>query len=246
MDTASPVRCMKGETSALFLRIRPTMDRPNVPRSVSLRIALASVAAVFVACGPPPLVPLPADLAPLDEENEAPLPSLDAPETFNTVSAHEGDFDWAHGRGYIARPIAYVWNALQDPEVLVDRRMVSEWAVKKDIDPTRSASWSVSNIVHDIFTVNFVIEWRLDTNGGDAVSPDVVAGRARKVAGTSFISLLDDSVVLRAVDDDLTLVELIRHSKTINTGEKENERYIRDVYDTLRERAHGRAFPIWN
>lgn len=222
------------------------MDRLNVSSSVVARLAVSSLIALLAACGPPPLAPLPADLLPLDEINEAPLPSPGYPEEFNTAMDTEGDYDWAHGRGYISRPIAYVWNALQDPEVLLDRRFVAKWDVIKDIDPTRAASWRVHSVVHNILTIDFDVEWRIDTSGGTDASPEAVAGRARKVGGTTFISLLDDSVVLRAVDDDVTLVELIRHTKTFNTGAKENERYIRDIYETLRERAHGRAFPVWN
>lgn len=222
------------------------MDRSSVCSSRPLRVALSSLVAGLVACGPPPLAPLPADLQPLDEVNEAPLPSPDYPEEFNTVGGREGDFDWAHGRGYIARPISHVWNALRDPDALVDRREVDEWTVKKDIDPTRAASWRVHNVVHAVFKVDYDVEWHLDTSGGTDASPEAVAGRGRKVDGTVFITTLDDSVVLRAVNDDVTLVELMRHSKTLQTTDEHNKQYIQDVYETLRERAHGRAFPIWN
>lgn len=216
------------------------MFRPTHALSLVLFVA---------ACGAPP-VELPADLVPLDEVNEAPLPGPDGddeyPEAFNTATGDEGDYHWAHGRGYVRRPMAQVWNALQDPEVTIDRRRVHEWEVTKDIHETRAASWRVKNTVHEYgFTVDFTTEWNLDFRGGTAESPEAVAGRAVKIAGTTFISLLEDSIVLRAVDDDVTLVELIRHSETFNTGEAENRQYIQDVYETLRERAWGRAFPVW-
>lgn len=225
------------------------MEPSTAHKDLGRYLAACSLVWAIVACGPPPLPPLPADLAPLDEVNEAPLPAPGYPEEFNTVSVSEVDFDWAHGRGYIERPISRVWNALQDPDVLVDRRFVAKWDVLKGIDPTRAASWRVRSVVHDILTIDFDVEWRLDAVGGSTRSPEEVAGRARKVAGSTFINQLDDSVILRAVDDGVTLVELMRHSKTFNSGKrgrKENEQYLRDIYETLRERAHGRAFPVWN
>lgn len=210
---------------------------------------LAACVAVLGACGPDAPPPLPADLVPLDAVNQAPLPEpteeFEYPEAFNTTTGDEGDYHWAHGRGYVRRPMAQVWNALRDPEVLIDRRHVHEWSVTKDIDKTRAASWRAHNIVHDVLTVDFDSEWRLDTSGGTDESPEAVAGRGVKVAGTTFITLLDDSVVLRVVEEDVTLVELIRHADTLNTGEAENEQYVKDVYETLRERAWGRAFPVW-
>lgn len=219
------------------------MERTSGPLFSALSLVL-----LLAACGAP--AELPADLAPLDEVNLAPLPGADDdvefPEAFNTVSGDAGDYHWAHGRGYVRRPMAHVWNALQDPEVTIDRRQVDEWEVKKDVNPARKASWTVKNTVHHkLATVEFVAEWNVDFSGGTAESPELVAGRAQKIAGTIFIEMLEDSVVLRAVDDDVTLVELIRHSETFNTGEAENVQYLQDVYETLRERAWGRAFPIW-
>lgn len=211
--------------------------------------AALSLTLLLTACGAPP-VELPADLVPLDEVNQAPLPApdgdVDYPEGFNVVGDDEGDYHWAHGRGYVRRPMAHVWNALQDPEVTIDRRRVHSWEITKGVIPSRAASWRAKNTVHEYgFTVDFTSEWNVDISGGTTESPEAVAGRAKKIAGTSFIYLLEDSIVLRAVEDDVTLVELIRHSDTLNTGEAENMQYVKDVYETLRERAWGRAFPVW-
>lgn len=220
------------------------MQRTSCAQSAALSLTL-----LLTACGAPP-VELPPDLVPLDEVNQAPLPGpegdVDYPEAFNVVGGDERDYHWAHGRGYVRRPMANVWNALQDPEVTIDRRQVHEWEVKQGINPSRAASWTVKHTVHHrLATIEFVAEWNLDFRGGTPESPEVVAGRAAKIAGTPFISRLEDSIVLRAVDDDVTLVELIRHSETFNTGEAENQQYLTDVYETLRERAWGRAFPVW-
>ena len=210
---------------------------------------LALSCLVAAACGPGGPAALPSTLGPLDETNLAPLPTaedgLEHPEKANTTTGDEGDHKWAHLRGYVRRPIASVWAALRDPEVTVDRRRVHEYSFERDIDPAFPVSWRTHNVVHDVLTVDFHAEWRLSTSEGSFESPEAVAGRGRKTAGTSFISLLEDSIVLRRVADDVTRVEIIRHSDTLNTGEAEDELYVRDFYESLRERAHGRDLPVW-
>lgn len=219
--------------------------QPPTTRLLPLTLVLAVAGCNFG--GPPPL---PADLVPLDEVNEAPLPEPAGgsrhPEAFNTVGDRTIDFDQAHGRGYIHQPLRRVWTAVQDPDVFVDRRRVSEWRVQVNEDSAWAANWRTKVIVRDIMTVEFETEWRLDTSGGTPADPGAVAGRGAKVAGTSFISLLEDSIVLLPVDDDVTQIELIRHSKTFNTGPEENEQFIQDLYETIKERAHGRAYPVFN
>ena len=218
------------------------------------RLSLAPVAATAVllilsACGPDALAPLPADLAPLDETNLASLPpaegDVEHPEAANTQMGDEGDHKWAHLRGYIRLPIATVWAMLRDPEVTVDRRRVHEWTFTRDVDASFPVSWRTHNVVHDVVTVDFDSEWRLATSEGSFESPEAVAGRGRKTEGTPFISLLEDSVVLRRIADDVTQVELIRHSDTLDTDEFDDEQYLKDFYETLRERAHGRPLPVW-
>jgi hypothetical protein len=199
------------------------------------------------ACGPHEVL-FPADLEPL-EPNEAPMPADPAggrpPEVVNVLTVSTaGDFDSVHARGVIHQPIAKVLAALEEADPVVDRRRVTEWSVARDVLEDAESSFKVRNVVQDLVTVEFDSVWRLGTVDGEPDEPVVVAARG-SVSGTRFITLIEDSVVLRRLDERTTLVESVRQIRSFNVGAPEAELYLRDAWESLKARAHGRPLPLW-
>lgn len=209
---------------------------------------LALLIALCAACDGTVTPTFPPGLEPF-VENQAPWPAAQGDDTTPEAVATElgfGDgYEFAHARGWIHAPIGAVWNAIQEPDTTVDRRRTTSWTVERNIDPAFAVSWRTSHVVEDVFTVTFDTEWRQALTAGAMDAPEAVAGRAAKVSGTSFIDLLEDSVVLTRVTDDVTAVELERHLQTASAGKTEAELYVRDFFESMKERAHGRPLPVW-
>src|SRR5690606_15028493 len=96
-----------------------------------------------------------------------------------------------HARGYVHAPLAETRAALEDPEVGVDRREVSEWGVELGVEPEYEVSYVVHTIVHDIVTVEYALTWRHGSAGEAAA-----AVRWQKTEGSSLIQRLEGSIVL--------------------------------------------------
>ena len=210
----------------------------------SLAVALTLI---LTSCGdapsqfPPGLAPLAPDTAP----EPTPVAGDKTPERLSTVSDSGGDYDEAFARGYIHAPIATVFAALQEPPTVIDRRNVDAFTITKNVEPGYEVSFRVHNVVHDIVTVTFDITWREGVVAGSKSAPQVVAARAAKTAGTSYISLLEVSVVLTAVSDSVTRVELVEQIQSATDSADTIEQYLKDLYASLLAKSHGHPLPTY-
>lgn len=182
----------------------------------------------------------PAGLGPL-EENQAPWPAGDAPEALAVVSGERDGYAWAHARGWVHASVAETWAALQDPAVAVDRRRVDEWTVT-GLAPTWDVAFLIHNVVHDVVTVEFDVEWQHGVVAGDTEAPEAVGARFDKTGGTEFIERMQGSVIL-VEDGDVTAVELQEHLEAILTGVEEVENYLLDLHADLVARVHDEPLP---
>jgi hypothetical protein len=223
------------------------MDRGTArpPRSVLLSILAAlSVPACF---GEDSTI-FPSGLEPL-EESRAPAPSTaddPTPELLSVVSGEGREFGWAHARGFVRRDLATTWAALRTPEVTVDRRQVAEWSVVPDTEPEYPFSYAVDNVVKNIVTVRFRVGWRHGPAEGTVDAPEVVAARWQKTEGTVLISILRGSIVAREVAEGVTELAMVEHIEAASGGVSQIETYLRDLFESVRARAHGRPLPTYD
>ncbi len=177
----------------------------------------------------------PPGLEPLEENRAAPPVSQD--ETYPQVLSFArgtGDFDWVHARGYVHAPISRTWEALRDIDVCVDDGRVNDWSVTYDVEDGYDYSYRIHNVSEDIITVEFDITWRHGAVEGTIDDPELVAIRYKKTNGTEFIDLLEGSIVLTPVEDDVTALDMVEHLDAAAGGTPEIEAYFDDVFsDTL-------------
>ena len=217
-----------------------------------LRLFLAAGALAFISgCFGNEATVFPPGLDPVEAENKAPPPPPVGTNLYPEVVGMvwgvgllpDGEeYDWLHGRGYVRASPSRVWDALREPAVAADRRQVDEWSVELNAEDGEGIDFSflLKNRVEAIITVNFDVTWRLGIVEGDADDPEVIAARYQKTFGTVLISLLQGSVVVRKLDDELVEIEYIEHISAAASGEEELKTYITDLHADIVDFAHGR------
>lgn len=192
----------------------------------------------------------PPGLEPLDEVHMAELPeSLPSdpyPEVLSMVDGEVDDYHWVHATTYVKAPIAKVYEAVRQPEVNVDRRRVDAWNVKEDdLEPEYEYSHRLYSRVDDIITVEYDVDWRfgsMSESEGELVG---VRARWQKVWGSEVIGLLRGSVELEAIDEETTVLRVIKHLDALQ-GRGENARvYVSDFVSDVHHYSHGEALPSY-
>ncbi|MEQ1565466.1 MAG: hypothetical protein ABMA64_07505 [Myxococcota bacterium] len=200
---------------------------------------------IWLACqrGPEPALET-SDLSPLGP-NRSTWPAGEA-EEMTSVTGVEGDVTWANGLGYVHAPLEAVWDAALDPEVGVDRRVVSEWSVVDDPVEGLDASYRVTQEIPDLITVEYELWWRHERQGGSDEAPDRVVIVYDKTDGTQFIESLRGSLVLeRGADPDVTEVDLQEEIVAPRQDGTTQVAFQQDFFASLVEVAHGRPLPDW-
>ncbi|MFW5878862.1 MAG: hypothetical protein ACOCVR_03500 [Myxococcota bacterium] len=188
-------------------------------------------------------------LEPMEEENLAPYPGSDDdphPEELGVTRGEAEDYEWVHARGFVHAPTADVWEAVRDPDVLVDRRRVGEWSTIFDVDSRVPVSFVTSNVVYDVITLRFDTMWRQAHLEGSEERPVRVLARGDLSEPSMLLSVLKTSVTLEELDDDLTEIGLVRHIDAVAAGADDAEQYLRDLYESIVAVAHGRPLPRWD
>lgn len=210
---------------------------------------VASLSLGLAACGGDEVTAFSAGIEPL-EPVQAPAPAARGdvryPEAIVTVTGLAQGYEWAHGYAYVQAPLARVYEALRDPEVTTDRRRVTEFTVTLNSEPEYPYSYRVRNVVRDIVTLQFDMDWRLGPYEGTPESPTAVIGVYQKTWGSSFLSLLRGSVVARAVSPEVTSLEMVRHIRAAAAGRNDAEQYLEDCFASIVARVHGRPLPRYN
>lgn len=181
------------------------------------------------------------------EEVTAPAPAATAtdphPETLVLRSGSLDAYDWTHGRAYVHAPIARVYEALRDPDVTTDRRRVAEYSATQNTEMEYPFSYRVHNVVHDLVTIEFDMSFRLGPLAGSESVPTSVGVRYQKTFGSSFIDLIQGSVVARQVDANTTELMMVRHLKSASTTTADTEQYLQDLFASLLARVRGQPLP---
>lgn len=190
-------------------------------------------------------VPFPSRLEPL-EPNRAdwPQPTSERPDV---VSGGDSDLWWAHSRGYVLAPPAAVWAALDDPEVVVDRREVDAWEVEEGVLPEFPRSWRIHHVVNDIVTVDFDLTWAFELHAGTEEAPERVVARWDKTDGTSFIDILTGTLTIEADPQDpgRTRLSAEEHLKASLRDDETIAIYLRDLHAAIVAASHGAPLPAF-
>jgi hypothetical protein len=199
-------------------------------------LALAALALVsfsgLVGCGNE-TTPFPEGLEPLDEPAIDPPAGADCPEEFLIEGSRTHDYEVVLGRGYIQAPINEVWAAYQVPAVGADRRTSPSWSELPAEDPEgQYASTYMIRHQHPSFDVSWDVTWRHGIVEGTAEEPQLISIRWQKTEGSTLISLIEGSILLRpACGGAATDVQLAYHASAAASSLSDYERYMGDIYN---------------
>lgn len=211
-------------------------------------LPLVALSSALLGCGGNEATAFPDGLAPL-EDNTATAPVAEEgqpyPERMNALSGDRGTYEFAHARGYVHGTVAETWAALQMPEVVTDRRTVNRYTFTHDVEPGYDVSFRVHNEVDDFITVTFEITWRESAIEGPMEAPTVVAIRWQKTYGTTFITTIEGSMVLRPVDDVTTEIDAVEHIKAARDSAGQIRQYLLDVHASTVATVHGMPLPTY-
>ena len=215
-------------------------------RSVGYFIAFAVVfvtAPCKVAMAAPPMAAF--ELA---QTLKAPWPTAATaadphPEKLSILTGEEDKFEFSHARAFVHAPLIKVLEAFRKPDVVVDRRRVTEWKITEGVDRAFPFSFHTLYIIRSIVTVEMPITWRGSILKGTLTAPEVISIRGQKEGGTNFVPLLEDSITARAVDDKTTSIEFIRHAKGMRYGKKDCAQYQQDLFDSILSYVRGKPLP---
>ena len=143
-------------------------------------------------------------------------------------------------------------DALRTPEAVADRRKVDSWTVVSDAEELDECAdlpagikhcFRIDNLVEDLITVKFHVTWRFgDVQGEDGKAAGHL-GRWQKTWGSEVIELLEGSVELTAVTDDVTEVAIIEHLNAF-AGSRDNAlSYVKDYYANVLALSHNEPVP---
>lgn len=187
-------------------------------------------------------------IVPMDTAEWPPIePGAPPPENVNVALGTMGDIGYAHGRGYVDATLAETWAAMRDPDVCVDRRKVTSWTVTNDVEPGLAASYRIHNVVEALITVEFENTWRHEVTAGTPEAPAGVTATYQKTWGSSYISLLDGSVVARPTPqaENTTSLEIVQRIRATGQGPDTAGQILRDYFASVVARAHGNPLPTY-
>ena len=227
-----------------------TQSRRRIVPILAVLLGLVACLGLAAGCYGNETSPFPPGLEPAgDNVAEYPTPEGDDayPEKLTLVTGTNDSYAWANAKGYIHAPLADVWAALQDPEVVVVRRKVDKWSVTDDVEPEYEVSFRVSETVYDLITVDFQVTWREGTveRSAPAEAPTSVIAVFQKTWGSTVIESMKGSVLLKRVDDGTTAVETVEHLDALMSAEESVASYQPDLFASLKARAHGQPLPTY-
>lgn len=184
---------------------------------------------LLLACGSPTPVDFGFALSPLQDCSAPPIAGQ-----LSVVSGEDQAADrfWAHARGRVDAAPLDVWTALQDLEVIADRREVDVYGLRL-ADEAFDRAFHVDNEVNDIVTVRYELTWVHEIQAGTEAAPERVVIRWDKTDGTPFIDLLSGSIELDALDDGTTELRMVQHLRAAARDEATIEAYLADLFDDV-------------
>jgi hypothetical protein len=148
-----------------------------------------------------------------------------------------------HARAYVQAPIAQVFVAARDPQTGRDPVSshgfsVLAWAT----DPAYAFSYRTHVVVNNVVTLEWDVDWRHGIVEGTPAAPRVTASRWQKTMGSSAIEVIEGSLVLRAVEGQPNVTEVLYqyHLKAPFSSHETIVDYLTVVFGRLKDVAHQR------
>jgi hypothetical protein len=219
-------------------------------------VAFGALAATIAAsgCGTNVATTFPSGLEPWEEMNRATPPTSMTgerfPETLSvarrqwTIPGTTTRIPSVHARAFIQQPIATVFAAARDPQTGRDPTASHGFSVVAwQTDPMYAFTYRTHVIVNAVITLMWNVDWRHGVVDGTAAAPRVTASRWQKTMGSSEIEIIEGSLVLRAVDGEPNVTEVLYqyHLKAPFSSHATIEDYLAVIFGRLKDRAHGRA-----
>jgi hypothetical protein len=228
----------------------------------SARFVLAAgLCSTLFACAPK-VKPPPPDCTPLDPTNKATppdmLPDGGYPEMINIVDMNEGNglaYSWADGEGYVLAPVEKVWEALQQPGVVADRRQLETTdggyvITKSGFDKTCDWSFILQSTTNSAnLGFSYLVQWRGAHTAGSATEPTaaIVCGDLTQsgviLGGTDAMSILSDSIILTTINENVTKYAAIRHRGPLEDNGMVCHQFVQDVFNSVVAFVHGQPLP---
>ncbi|MEM9193793.1 MAG: hypothetical protein AAGF12_31750 [Myxococcota bacterium] len=219
-----------------------------------MRCVAVGIALLIVGCGGTRIDPFRG--IEILEDNEAPLPEpVDGdiyPEVLSVVSGKRG-FDWGHGRAFIKAPAADVWAAIEDPEVVMDRGRNND---RQSFELGVMPEWDLSYNIHYEVTGIISVEWTELWGGILTIIEDCRSNgdencdslpwalvKYQKVEGTTFIPLIEGTILLFETEENVTEIQLIQHLDAASSDASDIRQTFRDQYSSILARVRGEPLP---
>jgi hypothetical protein len=220
----------------------PTNRSPKA----ALTAACAAMSLAHAGCYGTEATRFPDGLEPWEENTAAlPAPTADdaCPEQLVFVRGGYMSVRSVHARACIHRPIATVWRAVRDPQTGRDSTRAGSWRVLEyETEPTYDYSYKTYLFVDDIVDVDFQLSWRHGVVEGTDELPTLTATRWQKTFGTTAISTMEGSLILRPLEGspEITVAEYQYHLASAASDHGTIEAFLAVIYGRLRDRSHGR------
>lgn len=181
------------------------------------------------------------------ETHIAPLPTAvgsDAcPETLVVARAERYDGAWnIHATACIHQPIATVWASVQTATTSRDPTTTTTFmAIEPPMPDECDGDYQTEVFVDDVVDVTFRTCWRHTVVTGTDAAPELTATRWQKVFGSTFIPVMEGSLVLEPFDGDpnITVVRYQYHLDAVSSSNATVENFLGVIYGRLRDHANG-------
>jgi hypothetical protein len=190
-------------------------------------------------------IDFPPGLEPLDRDNTASWPD-DQAEALDTNSGSDGDYTWAHARGYVHAPLDVVYPCLQVTEINIDRRQDTEWTVVPDVEEGYEHSYRLDILVHSLIDVAFSDTWRHGSTRDEDGAPLLTITAWQMTEGNPYMTDKRGSIVAEAVDDGVTSLD-VRYEQDVSLPDEEQMKlYLEDTHAELVACADGEPLPQYS
>ncbi len=185
------------------------MRRPCLRSVFVLPVSALLVAAWVCGCQEDVVTQFPEGLIPIEENTATPpaaTPTDAFPEVRSFVTGDDDGGGWLHGYAYVKAPVAQVWDAFQDTEVVADRRAITYYEARWDVEPEYDVSFATRYFIEDLITVSFELTWRQSVVEGTLAAPRRVIAAYQKTWGSSLVRRMAGTIELLEVAPGVTRI----------------------------------------
>ena len=162
------------------------------------------------------------------------------------IGDEDAEPGWVHARAYINAPLADVWDAMRETDVVINRASVSDWYLEGEC-PLQGFSYCLeyySSMSKFGFDFDTITTWMHYLRKGEIESPTEVVMRYQKTWGTEMVPLNSGSVEITAVSDTVTAFSFVGWLQTWGSNDSGAiGEYADSLYVDLTSFVHGEPLP---